>query len=112
MPATTPEERLFTIYDAYRQAFKRRSKDWKEAKTMAQAEAIFRNVQRLELLYLKAARQALTNNNAAVEAAHADAKTAKQDVEKAYDNEKALVERIGLVGTLGSKIADLLAKAG
>lgn len=108
---STAPERLFAIYEAYNSAFLRRAQDWKDAKSKAEADAIFRNVERLEGLYLKAAKQALDANGPAVEAAYADAKQAQKDVDDAYAAAKALADKIRLVGGIISKVGDLIAKA-
>lgn len=111
MMATTPQERLFAIYDAYSKAYDRRPQDWKDAKTNAQAQAVFNNVQRLEGLYLKAAKQALEANGAAVEAAYVAATKAQQDIDEAYQSAQALAEKIRLVGSVIGKLGDLITKA-
>ncbi len=109
---SAPQERLYAIYDSYSKAFDRQTQDWRDAKTKAEANAVFRNVEKLEGLYLKAAKQALDANGAAVEAALAAAKAAQQQIDDAYLAAKALAERIRLVGGVIGKVGDLIAKAG
>lgn len=109
--ATNPQERLFAIYDAYSKAYDRRPQDWKDAKTNAQAQAVFNNVQRLERLYLRAAKQALDANSAAVEAAYDAATKAQLDIDDAYQDAKALADKIRLVGSAIGKLGDLITKA-
>lgn len=108
---STAEERLFAVYEAYSRAYDRRAQDWKEAKSKAEADAVFRNVERLELLYLKAAKQALAANGPAVEAALDAAKKAQKSVDDAYTAAKSLAEKIRLVGSIVGKVGDLVSKA-
>lgn len=110
--SSSPEERLYAVYEAYSKAYDRRPQDWKEAATKGEADAIFRNVERLEAHYLKAAKQSLDANGQAVEAAYQAAKNAQKDVDDAYEKAKKLAERIKLVGGIVGKIGDLVKKAG
>jgi hypothetical protein len=110
MPSSA-RDRLHVVYDAYSQAYDRRLDDWKQATSKAQADAISRNVDRLETLYLKAAKQALDANGVEVEAAYEAAKAAQDDIDEAYQEAKALAEKITLVGKIVGKIGDLISKA-
>lgn len=110
--ASTARDRLHLVYDAYSRAYDRRLQDWKEATTKAQADAISRNVDRLETQYLKAARQALDATGQDVEDAYLAAKSAQEDIDKAYEKAKALAEKIALVGKIVGKVGDLISKAG
>lgn len=110
--ASTPEERLYVVYEAYSQAYGRRAQDWKDAKTKAQADTIFKNVESLEALYLKAAKQALDTNAQAVENAFEAAKAAQKEVNDAYEEAKGIADKIKLVGSVVSKVGDLIKKAG
>jgi len=109
---STPAERLQAIHDSFSKAYARRLKDWKDAKSQAEADAVSRNLNRLEETYLRAAKQALDANGAAVEAAYEDAKSAQKIVDEAYQEAKKLPERIRLVSGIATSIADLLRKAG
>jgi len=110
--ASTPAERLYAVYEAYSQAYDRRAQDWKDAKTKAQADTIFKNVESLEALYLKAAKQALDANGQAIEDAFDAAKAAQKEVNDAYDEAKGIAEKIKLVGSIVGKVGDLINKAG
>jgi len=109
--SSSAKDRLFLIYEAYSAAYDRRDQDWKEAKSKAQAKAIFRNVERLELLYLKAAKQALDANGPAVEAAYEAAKGAQKAIDDAYNDAKELSEKIRLVSSVIKKVSGLVTKA-
>ncbi len=108
---TTPEERLILVYESYRNAYERRAKDWQKATTLKQAKAIAKNVDGLESAYLQAARNALDANGANVEAAFAQAKLAKEEVEKAYRKAKKLTDKIKTVSELVNGVGDLVKKA-
>ena len=108
---STAADRLFAVYEAYSQAYDRRAQDWKEAKTKAQADAIFKDVESLEIAYLKAARQALDANGQAIEDAYQAAKTAQQEVDEAYKAAKGIADKIRLVGNVVGKVGDLIKKA-
>lgn len=108
---STPQERLFEVYESYRQAYDRRAIDWKECTTVAQAKSVAKNVDALETIYLQAAKQALETNSPSVELAYSAARQARADVDKAYQNAVALAARIRLVGNVVSKVGDLLKKA-
>ena len=109
---STPADRLYAVYDAYSQAYARRAEDWKDAQTKAQADSVFKNVEALEALYLKAAKQALDANSKAVEDAFDAAKAAQKDINDAYANAKEIAEKIKLVGSVIGKVGDLITKAG
>ena len=108
---STPQERLFEIYETYRVAFANRAADWKLARTMKEADTIERNVDALESAYLRAAKQALDANGPAVEAAYQAAKTARDDVTNAYLEARALADRIRSVGAAIKAVGGLLATA-
>lgn len=110
--ASTPAERLYVVYEAYSKAYGRRAQDWKDARTNAQTDTIFRNVESLEALYLKAAKQALDTNAQAVENAFEAAKAAQREINDAYQEAKDIVDKIKLVGSVVSKVGDLIRKAG
>ena len=99
------------VYNAYRTAYLNRSKDWKECTTMAQADGVATNVDKLETLYLKAGKQALNATGNDVENAYRLAKSAQDEVENAYKQAVALAERIRLVGQIAGKVGDLISKA-
>ena len=109
---STPADRLQAIHDSFSKAYARRLKDWKEATSQAQADAVSKNLNRLEETYLRAAKQALDANGAAVEAAYGEATKAQRAVDEAYQKAKALPERIRLVSSIAGSVADLLRKAG
>jgi len=108
---TTPQERLFEVYESYRKAYERRTQDWKDATTTEQADAIEHNVEALERLYLDAAKAALDANGSKVEEAYVAAKKARENVDKAYEQAKALPAKIRLVGKLTGAVGDLVKKA-
>jgi hypothetical protein len=109
---SSEKDRLAVIHDAYSQAYSRRLKDWREAKSQAQAKSISDNLNRLELAYLRAAKQALDANGKAVEDAYKAAKTAQVEVDDAYKNARDIAEKIRLVSSVVTSVGDLLKKAG
>lgn len=109
---STPAERLEVIRNAYSKAYSRRLQDWKDATSKSQAEAISQNLNRLEEAYLRAAKQALDANGAAVEAAYRAAKDAQKAVEEAYKSAKAIAEKIRLVSRIAISVGEMLRKAG
>ena len=109
--ASTAQERLLAVYEAYSKAYDRRSQDWKDAKTNAQADAVAQNVEHLEALYLKAAKQSLDATGQAIEDALGAAKAAQKAVNDAYEGAKDLAEKIKLVGGVVGKVGDLITKA-
>ena len=109
--ASSARDRLHLVYDAYSLAYDRRLDDWKQTTSTAQADAISRNVDRLETQYLKAAKQALDATGPAVEDAYEAAKAAQKDIDDAYESAKSLAEKIALVGKVIGTIGDLLNKA-
>lgn len=110
--ASTPQERLYAVYLPYSRAYDRRPDDWKEANSADQAKAVYDNVERLEDLYLKAAKQALDANGDAVEQAYGAAKAAQKAVDDAYKNATDLAEKIKLVGSVIGKVGNLMKVAG
>ena len=108
---STPTERLLLVHDAFSKAYARRAGDLKQATSNAQADRILRNVDSLETSYLKAAKQALDATGGEVEAAFRDAKAAQQAIDDAYQEAKALAERIRLVGSIAQSIGNLVRKA-
>ena len=109
---STDKERLAVIHDAYSKAYARRLKDWQEAKSQTQAKVIADNLYRLELTYLRAAKQALDANGKAVEDAYATAKAAQKEVDDAYKDAKAIADKIRLVAGIATSVGTLLKKAG
>lgn len=109
--ASTPAERLYVVYDAYSQAYGRRAQDLKDSTTKAQADSVLRNVESLEALYLRAAKQALDATGQAVEDALKAAKAAQKDVTDAYEKAKSIADKLKLVGSVVSKIGDLVGRA-
>ena len=87
-PDVDSAERLQVIHDPFSKAYARRLRDWKEATSQAQADAVSRNLNRLEESYLRAAKQALDANGAAVEAAYSEARSAQEAVDDAYRTRK------------------------
>jgi methyl-accepting chemotaxis protein len=105
---STGYDRLLAVYDAYSKAYDRRLDDWSKASSSAQAKAIADNVDALETHYLRAAKQALDANSAAVEAAFEAATRAQEKIDEAYKNSKSIAEKIRLVGEVVGKIGDLI----
>ena len=108
---STPKDRLFEVYQAYRIAKSQRAADWRDAKTMKEADQIQANVEKLETAYLLAAVSELDANGEAVEAAFKSAKEARKVVEKAYKDAKALADRIRAVSSSTKAVASLVKKA-
>jgi hypothetical protein len=109
---STRSERLHVIYEAYSKAYERRLQDWQEATSKDQAEAIATNLGSLEEAYLRAAKQALDANGAAVEAAFSAAQEAQKATDDAYQDAKAIPEKIRHVTGVVASVGDLLRKAG
>lgn len=105
---STPQDRLDALYKSYSEAKGRRNDDWAAAQTADQADAISRNLEGLENLYLDAANDALNANGQAVEAAYQSAVTARKAVNKAYADAKGIAQKIGLVGDLLTSLGDLV----
>jgi len=108
---STPEERLFLIGQAFGQARKRRARDLKDAASQTQANAILKNCDQLEALFLDAALKALDANSAAVEQAYAAALDAQAAIDAAYMAAKKIAERVALVGTMVGKVGTLIKAA-
>lgn len=109
--ASTTKERLFEIYSAYKRARDSRATDLKEAASTAEVNAILRHVDALHAAYLKAAKVALDATGDGVEAAYAAAGSARKQVEDAYQEAKALPERIRAMATLVDNVGKLLTTA-
>ena len=108
---SSASERLQVIYNAYKKAFERRAADLKSAKTADDVHQILANVDALELAYLKAAKQALDGSGPAVEAAYQAAVAAARKVDQAYQEGKALADRIRAVAGIVTAVGSLLEKA-
>lgn len=108
---STAQDRLDAIYKSYSEAKARRNDDWAAAQTADQADAISRNIEGLENLYLDAANDALDANGPAVEAAYQAAANARKAVNKAYSNAKGIAQKISLVGDLLASLGDLVKEA-
>jgi hypothetical protein len=108
---SSPADRLMVIYNAYQDAYRRRASDLKSAMSNAQADAILANVEKLEAQYLKAAKASLEANGPNVEAAFEAAKAARNQVEGAYRDAKALPEKIRLVTDLTNAVTKLVSTA-
>lgn len=104
-------DRLQVTYEAYQKAFHERAGDLKDATTLEQVQKILANVTALELEYLKAAQDGLDGNTQAIEDAYDAAVAAKKAVDDAYKDEKALADRIRLVGGLATKVGELVTRA-
>jgi hypothetical protein len=109
--ASSAQDRIAVVYETFQAAYSRRAADLKEAKSKEQAAAILDNVDKLQIAYLEAAKQALDANGAAIEAAYQAAKAAAQEVEKAYQDAKGLADRIRAVAGAATAISQLVAKA-
>lgn len=107
---STRQERLDQIFFAYRDAYARRRRDLGEA-TAEQVDAVISNVDQLELLWLRAARQSLEASGQQVEDAYQAAKNANEETRRAYEQARDLAERITQVGKLVGAIGNLLEKA-
>ncbi|MEM8724142.1 MAG: hypothetical protein AAGE86_01335 [Pseudomonadota bacterium] len=108
---STPKDRLFEVYETYRIAKLHRASDWKDAQTLAQAKKIQRNVDALETAFLKAAAAELNANGQAIEDAYQAAREARKTVVKAYEDAKALADRIRAVSDAAKSVASLVKKA-
>jgi len=109
--ASSPKERVWIVYNAYMSAYDRRIDDWKNAETKSQSLAIDKNLARLELAYLKAARKELSASGVKVEEALKAAKAATKQVNNAYKSAKKISEKIKSVTDLVRKIESLVKQA-
>ena len=109
--ASSAKERVWVVYNAYQNAYDRRIDDWKNAETKGQSSAIDKNLDRLEIAYLKAAQKELNASGSEVEAALKAAKTATKQVNDAYKSAKKIADKISLVTSLVKKVESLVRKA-
>jgi hypothetical protein len=108
---SSASDRLQVIYSAYKKAFERRAADLKDSKTGDDVHRILANVDALELAYLKAAKQTLDGHGQAIEAAYQAALAAAKTVDDAYQQGKALADRIRAVAGIVTAVGSLLEKA-
>ena len=108
---SSPKERVWLVYSAYKIAYDRRKHDWKNAETVKQVEMIDRNLDRLELTYRRTIRGEMDKTGEDVEAAFKAAKQSLKEVKKAYDQAKKVTERIRAVTNLVGSIDALVRKA-
>lgn len=108
---SSPQQRLDVIFQAYSTARDQRAADIAEAQSDAEADAIRANVNALDIAYLRAEREGLEANGAAVEAAYQAAKSAAEQVTAAYRNGRALADRIRAVAGAVTAVSSLITKA-
>jgi hypothetical protein len=108
---STAKDRLYEVYSAYRRAVERRPTDLKQAGSVSEVNKILGNLNKLHAQYFKAALAELDATGADVESAYRAAKSANEAVAAAYDQAKALAERIRLVSKLLDSVTDLVKKA-
>ena len=108
---SSPEDRLDVILRIYETARDQLDADIAEASSDAEAKAIRSNLEQLKLNYLRAERASLEANGAAVEAAYQAANTAAENVAKAYQQGKALADRIRAVAGAVTAVTNLVANA-
>ena len=108
---STSLERLEEIHTAYAAALQRRLSDLKAATTEGQVRDILNNVRNLEASFLKAATAALEATGKAVEDALRDARTARAEVDAAYQAASSLPDKIRLVSRGARAVGELVKKA-
>ncbi|HEX6376399.1 MAG TPA: hypothetical protein VFZ91_11855 [Allosphingosinicella sp.] len=108
---SSADDRLAIIAATYQTAMDRRADDIAQAQSDEQADAIRRNLETLELAYLKAERAGLQACGADVEAAYQSARTAADDVSRAYRQGHQLADRIRAVAGAATAVTNLVAKA-
>ncbi|HEU0098533.1 MAG TPA: hypothetical protein VFQ67_07135 [Allosphingosinicella sp.] len=108
---STPDDRLAVILKAYTIARDQQDSDIAEAGSDEEADAVRSNLASLQLAYLRAERSQLDSNGAGVEAAYQSARSATDEVARAYRNGAALADRIRAVSGAVTAVASLAAKA-
>ena len=108
---SSSQDRLAVIYAAYQTAFRQRENDIAQAGSDAEANAVRRNIAALEAAYLKAEREGLEANGPEVEAAYQAASAAADAVTRAYQEGKALADRIRAVAGAVTAVSNLMDKA-
>ncbi|MBX9747704.1 MAG: hypothetical protein K2X34_12430 [Hyphomonadaceae bacterium] len=109
--ASTPAQRLEETQRAYRDAYKNRIKDYRDAQTNAEVNAIQRNLNNAERAYIDAGVAVLAQTGAAVESAFRAAKAANDAVEKGRKDAVALADRIELVAGAVKAVTKLVSTA-
>jgi hypothetical protein len=107
---SSPEDRLAVILEIYETARDQLDSDMAQATTDEQADAIQENVDRLKRDYMKAERERLDSRGAEVESAYRSAKSAAENVIRAYRQGKALAERIRTVSAAVTAVSSLVRK--
>lgn len=107
---SSPQERLEAIYQAYVTARDGKAADMARASD-AQADQIRHNLSELQASYYDAEARGLEANGADVEAAYQAAATAAANVKQAYEQGKALSDRIRAVAGAVTAVAGLVQKA-